>query len=300
MDSIRHHFGFKRDPFPQNVAVKELFPLPALKPLLQRVTFAIDQKAIAVVTGDVGSGKSTSLRYVASTFHSSEHELITIVGGNYSPMELYRQILLNFGQSFMSYQVSMMVTKIRELILEIASRKVTPVLIVDEAHLLKRAVFTQLHTLAQFEFDSRPVMPMILCGQDYLLEHLMANAVRPLASRVLGRNHLEAIKMEVMEEYLNHHISLAGGTSKVFSQEAVFAIHQGSGGLLRRGELTGKDCADGLCHGADSHGFGGTRAGGFHRIVLVLPVTLRLCRRVAGQSIYLQNYLTVRVRVCSI
>jgi general secretion pathway protein A len=57
MDSIRHHFGFKRDPFPQNVAVKELFPLPALKPLLQRVTFAIDQKAIAVVTGDVGSGK---------------------------------------------------------------------------------------------------------------------------------------------------------------------------------------------------------------------------------------------------
>jgi general secretion pathway protein A len=240
MDSIRHHFGFKRDPFPQNVAVKELFPLPALKPLLQRVTFAIDQKAIAVVTGDVGSGKSTLLRYVASTFHSSEHELITIVGGNYSPMELYRQILLNFGQSFMSYQVSMMVTKIRELILEIASRKVTPVLIVDEAHLLKRAVFTQLHTLAQFEFDSRPVMPMILCGQDYLLEHLMANAVRPLASRVLGRNHLEAIKMEVMEEYLNHHISLAGGTSKVFSQEAVFAIHQGSGGLLRRANSLAK------------------------------------------------------------
>jgi len=240
MDSIRHHFGFKRDPFPRNVALKELYPLPALKPLLQRVTFAIDQKAIAVVTGDVGSGKSTSLRYVASTFHSSEYELITIVGGNYSPMELYRQILLNFGLSYMSYQVSMMVTKIRELILEIASRKVTPVLIVDEAHLLKRAVFTQLHTLAQFEFDSRPVMPMILCGQDYLLEHLMANAVRPLASRVLGRNHLEAIKMEVMEEYLNHHISLAGGTSKVFSQEAVFAIHQGSGGLLRRANSLAK------------------------------------------------------------
>jgi general secretion pathway protein A len=176
MDSIRHHFGFKRDPFPQNVAVKELFPLPALKPLLQRVTFAIDQKAIAVVTGDVGSGKSTSLRYVASTFHSSEHELITIVGGNYSPMELYRQILLNFGQSFMSYQVSMMVTKIRELILEIASRKVTPVLIVDEAHLLKRAVFTQLHTLAQFEFDSRPVMPMILCGHLRLASAYFAKA----------------------------------------------------------------------------------------------------------------------------
>jgi general secretion pathway protein A len=240
MDSIRHHFGFKKDPFPQNVPVKDLFPLPALIPLKQRVSFAVDQKAISVITGDVGSGKSTALRYVASTFHSSEYELITIVGGNYSPMELYRQILLNFGVNYMSFQVSMMVAKIRELILEIASRKVTPVLVVDEAHLLKRAVFTQLHTLAQFEFDSRPVMPMILCGQDLLLEHLMANAVRPLSSRVLGRNHLEALKREVMEEYLNHHISLAGCTTKIFSQEAVFAIHQGSGGLLRRANYLAK------------------------------------------------------------
>jgi type II secretory pathway predicted ATPase ExeA len=240
MESIRHHFGFRKDPFPQDVAVKELYPLPALVPLEQRVFFAIQQKAISVITGDVGSGKSTSLRFVANKFHSSEYELISIVGGSYSPMELYRQILLNFGLTYMSYQVSMMVAKIREIILEIASRKVTPVLMIDEAHLLKRDVFTQLHTLAQFEFDSRPVMPMILCGQDLLLEHLMANAVRPLASRVLGRNHLEAIKMEVMEEYLNHHIRIAGITTKVFSSEAIYAIHQGSGGLLRRANYLAK------------------------------------------------------------
>ena len=81
---------------------------------------------------------------------------------------------------------------------------------------------------------------MILCGQDLLVEHLLANAVRPLASRVLGRDHLEAIKMEVMEEYLNHHISLAGGTAKIFSPEAIFAIHQVSRGLLRRANFLAK------------------------------------------------------------
>ena len=140
----------------------------------------------------------------------------------------------------MSFQVSLMVAKIREFLLEIASRKVTPLLIIDEAHLLKRSVFTQLHTLAQFEFDSRPVMPMILCGQDLLLDHLLSSSVRPLASRVLGRSHLEAIKREVMTEYLEHHIQLAGGSSKIFSQEAVFAIHQGSGGLLRRANSLAK------------------------------------------------------------
>ena len=240
MDSIRHHFGLKRDPFPQNIPVKDLYPLPALEPLEKRVFFAIQQKAISVITGDVGSGKSTSLRYVASKCHSSEYELITIVGGEVSPMELYRQILLTFGQAFLSYQMSILISKIREIILEIASRKVTPVLIVDEAHLLKRAVFTQLHTLAQFEFDSKPVMPLVLCGQDGLLDLLMANDVRPLASRVLGRNYLEAIKKEVMDEYLNHHLHLAGTSKKIFSDEAIFAIHQGSGGLLRKANYLAK------------------------------------------------------------
>lgn len=240
MDEVRHFFGLKKDPFPQNVPIKDLFPLPSLAPLEKRVFFAIDQKAVSVITGDVGAGKSTSLRYIASKCHTSEYQQIFLVGGCYSVMELYRHILLSFGISYQSYQISMMVGKIREIIQEIASRKVVPLLIIDEAHLLKRSVFTQLHTLSQFEYDSRPVLPMILCGQDLLLEHLMANDVRPLSSRVLGRNHLEALRKEVMQEYLLYHLHLAGCTRKIFSDEAIFAIHQGSGGLLRKANSLAK------------------------------------------------------------
>lgn len=240
MVSIRHHFGLRGDPFPQNVPLKDLFPLPGLAPLEKRVFFAIEQRAVSVVTGDVGCGKSTSLRYIAGKCHKSEYELISIVGGNLSAIELYRQILLNMGIRYMSYQIAPMISKIREVLLEIASRKVVPLLIVDEAHLLKRSVFTELHTLAQFEFDSRPVMPMVLCGQDLLLDHLMSLAVRPLASRVLGRNHLESLRKEVMQEYLEHHMKLTGCSKKLFSDEAVFAIHQASGGLLRKANSLAK------------------------------------------------------------
>ncbi|MBF9018767.1 MULTISPECIES: hypothetical protein, partial [unclassified Oceanispirochaeta] len=66
MDNLRHFYGLKKDPFPQNIAIKDLYPLPALAPLKQRTFFAIAQKAISVITGDVGSGKSTSLRYISS------------------------------------------------------------------------------------------------------------------------------------------------------------------------------------------------------------------------------------------
>lgn len=81
---------------------------------------------------------------------------------------------------------------------------------------------------------------MGLCGQGGLLDLLMANDVRSLASRVLGRNHLEAINKEVMADYLNHHLRLAGSSKKLFSEEAIFAIHQGSGGLLRKANSLAK------------------------------------------------------------
>lgn len=240
MSDLRHFFGLKKDPFPANLPVKELYPLPSLEPLKQRVLFAIEQRAIAVITGDVGSGKSTSLRYISSQCHGSEYHLISLIGGSFSLMELYRQILLSFGIENRSFQVSIMIHKIRELILEIASRHVTPILIIDEAHLLKQAIFAQLHTLIQFEFDSRPVMPMILCGQDLLQDYLMSTSSRPLASRVLGRSHLEAIRKEVMAEYLSHHLRLAGCTKNIFTDDAIFAIHQGSGGLLRKANSLAK------------------------------------------------------------
>lgn len=240
MDNIKHFFGLKRDPFPQDVPLKDLFIHPSLEPLEKRVLFSVDQKAISIITGDVGSGKSTSLRYVSNKCHNSEYHKIQIIGGGYSLMELYRQILLSFGLTFQSYQISIMFQKIRELILEIASRKITPLLIIDEAHLFKQTVFSQLHTLIQFEFDSKPIMPLILCGQEVLIDRLMSTNSRPLASRVLGRSHLEALNKDVMEEYLKHHLKLSGCSKNIFSEETIFAIHQGSGGILRRANALAK------------------------------------------------------------
>ena len=78
MDNIRHFFGLKRDPFPQNIAVKDLYPLPSLEPLQKRVAFAIEQKAIRPLPG-TGAGKSTSLA-TWSPLSPQIHQ-ISLVGG---------------------------------------------------------------------------------------------------------------------------------------------------------------------------------------------------------------------------
>jgi general secretion pathway protein A len=105
---------------------------------------------------------------------------------------------------------------------------------------MRLEVFAELHTLCQFEMDSKPLLPIILAGQNNLLDKLAYLTSRPLASRVIGRSHLEGLKQKDMVGYLKHHLEIAGIQEQLFSDEAILAIHQGSGGLLRRVNLLAK------------------------------------------------------------
>ncbi len=242
MKDIRHFFSLKRDPFAQDLPPADLFELPSLAPLQKRIEFALSLKNFTLVTGEVGSGKSTSLRYVTHHLPTGAYEVLFFTAGTYGMTEFYRQILLCFGVVSSSYKSSIMIKQIQDFLREIHGRRVTPVLIIDEAHLLKTEVFGQLHLLSQDAYDSNPLLPTILCGQDLLIDKLMNPSSKPLASRILGRSHLEAIRKDVMVSYIRHHLKIAGTTEKIFSDDAITAIHQGSGGLLRR--------ANGLCRGA--------------------------------------------------
>ncbi len=115
----------------------------------------------------------------------------------------------------------------------VMGKKLKAVLIVDEASLLRLEVFAEMHTIAQFEQDSKPWLPIILAGKDNLIAALKYQTSMPLASRVVARSHLEAANRPLMEDYLNHHLSIVGVTNSLFDDTAITAIHQGSGGLFR-------------------------------------------------------------------
>jgi general secretion pathway protein A len=72
---------------------------------------------------------------------------------------------------------------------------------------------------------------MILAGQNNLIDNLMFRQSRPLASRVVARGHMEALNIDEMGMYLQHHLDIAGCKQNLFSEQAVTAIQQGSGGL---------------------------------------------------------------------
>lgn len=105
---------------------------------------------------------------------------------------------------------------------------------------MRLEVFAQLHAISQFDMDSKPTMPIVLAGQNNLLDKRMFHTSRPLSSRVIGRSHLEGLKQKDMAAYIKHHLQIAGIKEQLFSEEAVLAIHQGSGGLLRRANFLAK------------------------------------------------------------
>ena len=234
MIDLRHAFGFSREPFPQDVALDQLFGRPGLDALLDRFHYTIELAMVGVITGQVGSGKSTSLRCAASRLHPSAFRLLAVLASAGTYMELLRSIAAAAGLQHRVTSTVTLTTTIRDHLTDIRAKKQTPLLIIDEAHLMRLDVFAQLHTLTQFQFDSQSLMPVVLCGQDALIDKLLYHTSRPFASRVVARSHLEPLQLSQMCDYLRHHLCVAGGRPELFDEQALTAIHQSSGGALRR------------------------------------------------------------------
>ena len=234
MNSYIHHWGFMKEPFLQTIKTEDLYPLPSQEETVERIQYSIELRAVSVITGDTGSGKSTVLRYAMSKLHPSMYRVIPVVASTGTVLEIMRQILYSLNIECKSPSIATLLKTLRGAILDIANKKQIPVLTIDEAHLMRVDVFGQLHTIGQFEMDSQPVLPIILTGQNLLIDKLKYHSSRPLASRVIGRSHLEGLKLKDTEGYLKHHLEIAGRKEQLFSEEAIVAITQSSGGLLRK------------------------------------------------------------------
>jgi type II secretory pathway predicted ATPase ExeA len=241
--SYRQYFALQKEPFIADIKRKEVLVTAGLKGVEERIHYAQRLGGVAVLTGEIGSGKSTALRYVIGGLHPSEFRIIYVTATSGSILELYRQILGELGVATCGSSRAAMTQRIKQEIVELVlGKKMKTALVIDEASLLRLEVFAELHTLTQFEQDSKPFLPVVLAGQSNLVDNLRFRNCLPLASRVVAKGHLKGIDQKTMEEYLLHHLAIAGVNRMLFDEAAVTAIHQGSGGLYRK--------ANHLAHGA--------------------------------------------------
>lgn len=234
-NAYRAFFGLSCELFPAELEIENILQTPDLLAMAERLAFAVNLGAMALVTGEVGAGKSTALRFAASRLHPSRYKVLRVTASSGSILELYRQLLCELDIDTAASSKAVLTRMIRRQIIELVQgKRQQPVLIIDEASLMRLDVFSEMHTITQFEGDSKPWLPIILAGQNSLADKLLYRTSTPLASRIVARSHLSAANREGMIEYIEHHLKIAGLKANPFEESAQTAIYQGSGGIYRK------------------------------------------------------------------
>ncbi len=241
--NYRSFFALKREPFADDLEPAGLLRLPGMIAAKERMDYVLGIGGVMTLSGEVGSGKSTAIRWALSQYHSSQVRMIRIVGNGGPITEFYKSLCWEMGIDLQTNSRSRLIRTFQEAVVDaVTSKRQKVFLVIDEAGLLRADVFTEMHVLTQFEQDSKNHLAMLLAGQRNVIDKVCYRGSAPLASRVIARSHLTSITRDQMEEYLNHHVKAAGNKNRIFREDAVTAIQQGSGGLLRK--------ANGLARGA--------------------------------------------------
>jgi general secretion pathway protein A len=244
----RQYFGFKREPFSTDLKPSDLMKLPNLESAHARIQYAVDSRGIALLTGEVGSGKSTALRWSCAQFHRSEVLVVPLVAQASSFLELLKAIAGGLGVEARGSSRTRLIKDIKDSIVELAQSKRQKVMLtIDECHLLRTDVFAEFHTLTQFDFDSKNLLTVVFCGQESVLEKLRYRNSAPIASRIIAKGHLSPLTRRQMEEYLEHHQKIAGLRSSLFDEPVKGAIFQGSGGIPRKANLLARGALIAAC-----------------------------------------------------
>ncbi len=239
----QRHFAFTRMPFETLPETDELFPSNARREAEARLAHLIELKGIGLLTGEVGSGKTTVCRRVTANLHPGLHRVfyVSLTTGNV--LDMYKSIAWEPGLPTERSRA----TAYRAIRAEISrlaiEAKQLPVLIVDEAHHLRNDVLEDLRLLANFAMDSENRLCLILVGLTELRRRLTMAVHESLCQRLVVRHHLTGLERDEVNAYLTHRLHLAGCELPLFEPPAVDALlqstrglHLPGGGGIRRGQ----------------------------------------------------------------
>ena len=230
---FKSFFGCTASPFDRSISTKLLFQSEAHQELIGRMVHVAENRKFALCTGEVGAGKSTAARAVSEQLNPTRHLVLYITDSDLTPRNFYYEVLHQLGIPPRFYRGDAKRQLVKALMDMHESNRI-PVIIIDEGHLLGREMLEEIRFLMNFKMDSFSPLSLILMGQPELRATLQTQAYEAIAQRVNVRFHLPAMTQNETAGYVQHHLKVVGVDRAVFTDDALYLIHEYSGGIARK------------------------------------------------------------------
>jgi general secretion pathway protein A len=232
------YFGLTRNPF-------DLVPDPTCFVSTRRHNEALASlyygvrwhKGFIVVTGEVGTGKTLLLRCLLRLLRASKDVAYAyLFNSQLAPTEFLQYIVADFGLPSAGKNKGELLFQLGQFLTSRGAKKLTTVLIIDEAHLLSDEILEEVRLLSNLETTDEKLLQIVLVGQPELDEKLDSVGLRQLKQRIALRAHLGSLDADETREYIERRLQIAGADlhrNAIFSAEAIAAIFDHSRGLPR-------------------------------------------------------------------
>lgn len=219
-------------PFGKNIPQDGIFGYSQFEELKQLLALTIQERSMALITGQAGVGKTTAVRAFTDELPTNKFNIV-YVGQDQEGINLSRRMAGALGIPPQRSKTHTWLLISQFLSDNLAEQGREVVLIVDEAHLLDNTTLEDIRLLTNAEFDRTSPLTIIMIGQLALRSRLKISGFEALSQRLRFRYALEGLTEEETSDYIQHRVGKAGGNPDLFSDDAIRNIFLASQGIPR-------------------------------------------------------------------
>ena len=236
------HFGLRAEPFSLTPDPSFLYLSPGHAEALAALKIGLqERRGLMVMTGEVGTGKTTLLYSLLSHLDCEIHTAY-ISNTRLAVDDILRQALADFGIPNASRERVDLLTSLNSFLQQCADTGATAALVIDEAQNLDDDAFENIRLLSNFETFSAKLLQIVLVGQPELEARLASPSVRQINERIAVRCHVAPLSLQESRRYVEHRLERVGGSIDIFEPNALRLALRKSRGLPRRINI--------ICHNA--------------------------------------------------
>ncbi len=230
------YYGFSEKPFQLSPDPRFFFATSHHQRALSYLQYGLDQgEGFIVITGPIGTGKTTIARNLLSSIGDENIVAAQLVTTKLSPDELLELIAAEFKIPLKNNSKAEVLRSIETFLIQLHKQGKRALLLVDEAQNLPSETIEELRMLSNFQLDDKPLIQSFLLGQEELKDIIQAPNMEQFRQRIIASAHLKPLSVEEVKSYINHRLQQAGCEKEsLFSDDSFELIHKKTLGVPRK------------------------------------------------------------------